>query len=64
VLYSAALKTGHVPMFIIYVTVLTFASLLVYLFLLSNRGPNWLDHPEEMRRRKDSAGHRVFPMGV
>jgi len=64
VLYSAALQSGHVPIFIIYVTALTFASLLVYLFLLRNRGSNWLDHPEEMRRRKDSPGHRVFPMGV
>lgn len=64
VLYSAALQSGHVPLFIIYVSALAFGSLLVYLFLLSNRGPNWLDHPEEMRRRKDSEGHRVFPMGV
>ncbi|NYT26048.1 MFS transporter [Alcaligenaceae bacterium] len=64
VFYSAALKQGQVSLFITYVTVLIFGSLLVYLFLLSNRGLNWLDHPAEMRRRKDSAGHRVFPMGV
>ncbi|WP_442597314.1 MFS transporter [Parapusillimonas sp. JC17] len=64
VFYSAALHSGQVPLFITYVTVLIFGSLLVYLFLLSNRGVNWLDHPEEMRRRKDSPSHRVFPMGV
>ncbi|NYT83925.1 MFS transporter [Alcaligenaceae bacterium] len=64
VFYSAALHSGQVPLFITYVTVLIFGSLLVYLFLLRNRGVNWLDHPEEMRRRKDSPGHRVFPMGV
>lgn len=64
VFYSAALQGGHVPMFITYVTVLIFGSLLVYLFLLRNRGVNWLDHPQEMRQRKDSPGHRVFPMGV
>lgn len=64
VLYSAALKTDQESLFIAYVTLLVIGSLLVYLFLLSNRGPNWLDHPEEMRRRKDSPAHRVFPMGI
>jgi len=64
VLYSAAAHSDQVPVFIGYVTLLTFISLLVYVFLLSNRGLNWLDHPEEMQRRKESPGHRVFPMGV
>ncbi|WP_017522390.1 MFS transporter [Pusillimonas noertemannii] len=64
VIYSAAVKADQVPWFIAYVTILIIGSLLVYLFLLRNRGVNWLDHPEEMRRRKDSPGHRVFPMGV
>lgn len=64
VLYSAALKSGQVPMFIVYVTALIVGSLLVYLLMLSNRGPNWLDNPDEMRQRKDRPGHRVFPMGV
>lgn len=64
VLYSAALHNDRVPWFITYVTILIIGSLLAYLFLLSNRGLNWLDHPEEMRHRKDSPGHRVFPMGV
>jgi len=64
VIYSAAVKADQVPWFIAYVTILIVGSLLVYLFLLRNRGVNWLDHPEEMRRRKDSPGHRVFPMGV
>jgi len=64
VIYSAAVKADQEPWFIAYVTILIVGSLLVYLFLLRNRGVNWLDHPEEMRRRKDSPGHRVFPMGV
>ena len=64
VLYAAAKSTGHVSTFIVYVTVLIAGSLLVYLFLLRNHGPNWLDHPEEMRRRKASKGDRVFPVGV
>ncbi|HLU18532.1 MAG TPA: MFS transporter [Pusillimonas sp.] len=64
VLYSAAQHADKETMFIAYVTLLIIGSLLVYLFLLRNRGANWLDHPEEMRKRKDSPGHRVFPMGV
>ena len=64
VFYAAAKSSGYVPLFVAYVTVLIAASLLVYLFLLRNRGANWLDAPEEMRRRKDSKEHRVFPMGV
>lgn len=64
VIYSAARQADQVPMFITYVTLLIIGSLLVYVFLLRNKGVNWLDHPQEMRRRKDSPGHRVFPMGV
>ena len=64
VLYSAARSAGHVPAFIVYVTLLIAGSLVVYLFMLRNHGPNWLDQPEEMRRRKASKEHRVFPMGV
>ncbi|MFT3687900.1 MFS transporter [Paenirhodobacter sp.] len=64
VLYAAAKSGGQVPLFVGYVTVLIALSLLVYVFLLRNRGANWLDAPDEMRRRKDSAEHRVFPMGV
>ena len=64
VFYAAAKSSGYVPLFVAYVTVLIAASLLVYLFLLRKRGANWLDAPEEMRRRKDSKEHRVFPMGV
>lgn len=64
VIYSAAVKGGHSNMFIVYVTVLILISLAVYVFLLSNRGPNWLDNPDEMRKRKDGPAHKVFPMGV
>lgn len=63
-LYAAAKSSGHVNLFVAYVTALIAASLLVYIFLLRNHGANWLDAPEEMRRRKESSGHRVFPMGV
>lgn len=64
VLYSAAQKTGYDTMFIAYVTILIMLSLGVYLFMLSNRGPNWLDKPEQMRQCKNSPEHKVFPMGV
>lgn len=64
VLYAAARSSGQVPLFVIYVTTLIALSLLVYVFLLRNHGANWLDAPEEMRRRRDSKEHRTFPMGV
>ncbi len=62
--YAAANSADRVPLFILYVTALIAASLLVYLLLLKNHGPNWFDDPADMRRRRDSPGHRVFPMGV
>lgn len=64
VLYAAARSSGQVPLFVIYVTTLIALSLLVYVFLLRNHGANWLDAPEEMRRRRNSKEHRTFPMGV
>ncbi|MNK14167.1 Alpha-ketoglutarate permease [compost metagenome] len=42
-LYQAALKTGHVTSFAIYVTAVIAISLVVYVFFLKNKGPNWLD---------------------
>jgi MHS family alpha-ketoglutarate permease-like MFS transporter len=42
-LYQAALKTGHVNSFAIYVTAVIAVSLVVYVFFLKNKGPNWLD---------------------
>jgi MHS family alpha-ketoglutarate permease-like MFS transporter len=42
-LYQAALKTGHVDTFAIYVTAVIAVSLVVYVFFLKNKGPNWLD---------------------
>ncbi|MCC7633050.1 MFS transporter [Stenotrophomonas rhizophila] len=42
-LYQAALKTGHVAQFAIYVTAVIAVSLVVYVFFLKNKGPNWLD---------------------
>lgn len=64
VLYAAARSSGYIPLFVTYVTVLIAMSLLVYIFLLRNHGANWLDAPEEMRRRKQSTDSRTFPMGV
>ena len=42
-LYQAALRTGHVDAFALYVTAVIAVSLVVYLFFLENKGPNWLD---------------------
>ncbi|WP_433852742.1 MFS transporter [Stenotrophomonas nitritireducens] len=42
-LYQAALRTGHVGAFAFYVTAVIAVSLVVYLFFLENKGPNWLD---------------------
>ena len=41
--YQGALKTGHVDWFAIYVTATIAVSLVVYVFFLTNKGPNWLD---------------------
>ncbi|MQP74478.1 MFS transporter [Stenotrophomonas sp. MYb238] len=42
-LYQGALRTGHVGAFALYVTAVIAVSLVVYLFFLENKGPNWLD---------------------
>jgi MHS family alpha-ketoglutarate permease-like MFS transporter len=42
-LYQGALKTGQVGNFINYVTAVIAVSLVVYIFFLKNKGPNWLD---------------------
>ncbi|MCF7750417.1 MFS transporter [Bacillus subtilis subsp. subtilis] len=42
-LYQGALKTGHVGQFAAYVTAIIAVSLVVYVFFLKNKGPNWLD---------------------
>lgn len=47
-LYQASLKSANIPAFIIYVTIVIAASLLVYVFFLDNRGHNWLDHHAEL----------------
>ncbi|HVJ38901.1 MAG TPA: MFS transporter [Stenotrophomonas sp.] len=51
-LYQAALKSHQVPEFIIYATVVIAVSLVVYVFFLTNKGSNWLDHEAEMHRRR------------
>ena len=42
-LYQGALKTDRVGDFAIYVTAIIAVSLVVYVFFLKNKGPNWLD---------------------
>lgn len=42
-LYQGALKTGQVDQFAIYVIATIAVSLVVYVFFLTNKGPNWLD---------------------
>jgi len=42
-LYQAALKAGRVNEFVIYITAVIAVSLVVYIFFLKNKGPNWLD---------------------
>ncbi|WP_421569995.1 MFS transporter [Stenotrophomonas sp. PD6] len=42
-LYQGALKTGRVGDFAIYVTAIIAVSLVVYVFFLKNKGPNYLD---------------------
>jgi len=63
-LFAAAKSNGHVNAFVVYATIAIFASLVVYVFALRNRGLNWLDDELAMHERKDAPGHRAFPMGV
>ena len=42
-LYQGALKAGRVDEFVIYITAVIAVSLVVYIFFLKNKGPNWLD---------------------
>ncbi len=50
-LYKGAETTGQVPLFIVYVTGVIAASLIVYIFFLKNKGQNWLDDEQGMRAR-------------
>ncbi|WP_280507584.1 MFS transporter [Nocardia flavorosea] len=45
-IYQAAKNGGHVTLFIVYVTVVVFASLLVYLFALKNKSETALDREQ------------------
>ncbi|NKY36140.1 MFS transporter [Nocardia speluncae] len=46
VIYQAAKNGGHVTLFIVYVTVVVFASLLVYVFALKNKSETALDREQ------------------
>jgi MHS family alpha-ketoglutarate permease-like MFS transporter len=50
-LYVGALNADQVTLFIVYVTVVIFLSLLVYIFALHNWAPNWLDNEVQMREQ-------------
>lgn len=52
-LYAGAQSAHQVPLFIVYVTAVIAASLLVYIFVLRNKAPNWLDDELLMRDRED-----------
>lgn len=48
-LYAGAQGSGQVPLFIVYVTVIIAASLLVYIVALRDKAPNWLEDEVEMQ---------------
>ncbi|HYG06741.1 MAG TPA: MFS transporter [Stenotrophomonas sp.] len=50
-LYQAALRAHRVPEFVAYATAVIAVSLVVYIFFLTNKGANWLDHEHEMHKR-------------
>lgn len=58
-LYQAAGDAGQIPWFVGYVTAVIAVSLIVYIFFLSNRGPNWLDDEQGMRERFPERGGRA-----
>lgn len=54
-LYTAANAEGQVPVFIVYVSAVIFASLVAYVFFLPKKGRNWLDDEQGMLERRDRA---------
>jgi MHS family alpha-ketoglutarate permease-like MFS transporter len=52
-LFSAAKEAGELTLFIGYVTVVIAASLIVYVFALSNRPSTMLDQPETTTSEPD-----------
>lgn len=52
-LYAAALDTGHLIAFTVYVSLAILGSLVVYVVFLRNRGADWLDDEDEMLRREE-----------
>lgn len=52
-LFSAAKEAGELSTFIVYVTIVIAASLLVYVFALSNRPSTILDQPDPRRAEPD-----------
>ncbi|MFD2758247.1 MFS transporter [Gulosibacter faecalis] len=55
VLYQAAKGGDQVPGFIVYVTIVIAASLVVYVFCLRNHGRTWLDHEQELHAERELA---------
>lgn len=51
-LYQASLRSDQVHAFVIYATVMIAISLFVYVFFLTNKGPNWLDDEARLADRR------------
>lgn len=64
-LYAGAQSAGQVPLFVIYVTAVIAASLVVYIVFLRNKAPNWLDDELVMRaaqeEREDARARSLAP---
>ena len=50
-LYQASLRSDRIAAFVIYATAVSADSLLVYVFLIENKGRNWLDDADRMGGR-------------
>ncbi|HEY0332266.1 MAG TPA: MFS transporter [Stenotrophomonas sp.] len=57
-LYQAALRADRVTEFVGYATAVIAVSLVVYVFFLTNKGSNWLDHEDAMHKRRSGPADR------
>lgn len=51
-IFAAFTGADNTNGFVVYASIVIAASLVTYLFFLKNKGPNWLDDPELMQRRR------------
>lgn len=61
VLYQAAGAADQVPLFIVYVTAVIAASLVVYIVFLKNNGRTWLDHEQELHAEAEDRALAAQP---